>query len=286
MSAAFASQLARVARTYAELGLAVLPLHNISVAGGKCSCGKLKCSSPGKHPRTGRGLNDATADAVIIERWWRTWADANVGIATGTVSGIVVLDVDPRHGGNESLGDLQLAHGPLPKTPIVITGGSGKHIFFRHPGGHVPNSSGALASGIDVRGDGGYVVAPPSNHVSGNFYSWEPANRIDKEMFAAAPDWLLALIRKLPNEEHTGRPSSEWVELIRGPVAEGMRNDALARIAGHLLRIRALHPAIAAELVQAVNEARCNPPLGADEVQAIVESIAGRELARSRERTT
>jgi hypothetical protein len=284
MNTTSANRLLRAALAYAQRGLAVFPVYNIN-ADGKCACGKLKESSPGKHPRTEHGLKDATTDAAIIERWWRTWPGANVGIATGAVSGIVVLDIDPQHGGNEALGDLQLAHGPLPKTQIVCTGSGGKHLYFGHPGSHVPNSSGALGPGIDVRGDGGYVVAPPSNHISGKCYAWESSGRIDEVAIAAVPDWLLALILKPPNEEQAGRPPSEWVELIRGPIAEGMRNDTLARIAGLLFRIRILHPAVAGELVHCVNEARCRPPLDFNEVQQIVDSIAGRELARSREPT-
>jgi hypothetical protein len=280
MNAPLATQLACAALAYAHRGLAVIPLHSITSAAGKCSCGKLKCSSPGKHPLTEHGLRDASKDEKQITEWWTRWPAANIGIATGAVSGIVVLDIDPRHGGNESLGDLQLANGPLPKTPIVITGSGGKHLYFRHPGGHVPNSSGAIGPGIDVRGDGGYVVAPPSNHVSGNSYAWQPAHRIDESPIWSAPDWLLTLIQRSFSEEKSARPSSQWVELIRGQIPVGMRNDALARIAGHLLRIHILDPDVAGELVHAVNEARCRPPLTFDEVECIVDSIASREARR------
>jgi hypothetical protein len=283
MSAEPAStRLASAALAYARRGLAVFPLHSIG-AGGKCTCGELGCQSPGKHPRTKHGLKDASKAQEQITAWWTKWPDANIGIATGAISGISVIDIDPRHGGNESLGDLQLANGPLPKTPTVHTGGGGRHLYFAHPGGHVPNSSGALGAGLDVRGDGGYVAAPPSNHVSGKCYAWEPTRVVFEVPNAVAPDWLSALLVRAPfSGEKTARPSSEWVELIRGPIAEGARNNALARFAGHLFRIRILHPTLAAELVHTVNEARCHPPLDFNEVQAIVESIAGRELARER----
>ncbi|MGD8616372.1 MAG: bifunctional DNA primase/polymerase, partial [Gammaproteobacteria bacterium] len=95
-----------------------------------------------------------------VDAWFGAQPDANVGIVTGAVSGLLVLDVDPRHGGEESLQRLQAEHGALPPTPEVITGGGGRHLYFAHPGGSVRNRV-ALMPGIDVRGDGGLVVAPP-----------------------------------------------------------------------------------------------------------------------------
>ena len=89
---------------YAERGWHVIPVH--SVKGGGCSCGKADCPSPAKHPRTPHGLKDASLDIATIESWWSRWPDANIGIVTGAGSGIVVLDIDPRHGGDESLAQL------------------------------------------------------------------------------------------------------------------------------------------------------------------------------------
>jgi len=88
-----------------RLGWAVLPVHNM--ANGKCSCGDPSCTSPGKHPRVRHGVNDATIDPAKILGWWRTWADANIGIATGAISNIWVLDVDPRHAGDDTLFGLE-----------------------------------------------------------------------------------------------------------------------------------------------------------------------------------
>ena len=90
--------LLQAALVYAKRGLPVLPLHAPD-AGRECSCGKGKCPSPGKHPRTAHGLKDATVDLVTINSWWSTWPTANIGIATGKASGLVALDIDPRHGG-------------------------------------------------------------------------------------------------------------------------------------------------------------------------------------------
>lgn len=165
-----ASPLLAAALRYAALGWCVFPGHGIDQS-GRCSCRDSKCGHPGKHPRINAWQKSATTDKTVIENWWRRWPTANVCIATGAASGIVVLDVDPRHGGAASLEALEREHGPLPLTPTVRTGGGGFHYFFSHPGGRVLNRVNVLP-GVDVRGDGGFVVAPPSRHVSGEVYSW------------------------------------------------------------------------------------------------------------------
>jgi hypothetical protein len=97
----------------------------------------------------------------------------NIGIVTGAASGIVVIDVDA--GGEETLARLEREHGPLPPTVMARTGGGGRHIYFRHPGVPVKNDvKKRLAPGVDIRGDDGFVVAPPSLHKSGNLYEWFP----------------------------------------------------------------------------------------------------------------
>ena len=123
-----------------------------------------------------------------VQRWWRRWPDANVGIVTGVVSELVVLDVDPRHGGGESLAALEAEHGALPRTVESLTGGGGQHLYFRHPGGSVP--SGPIAPGLDLKGDGGLVVSPPSRHVSGRTYAWESGCAPGETLPADLPQWL------------------------------------------------------------------------------------------------
>ena len=153
------------ALSYAAKNWRVLPLH--TPLNGGCSCRQPACSHPGKHPRTRHGLSDASTDPATIKQWWQQWPDANIGIVTGPESGLVVLDVDPRHDGDKSLRDLERQHGPLPLTPEVLTGGGGRHFYFTYPeGATIGNSSGKLAAGLDVKGKGGYVVAPPSLHPS------------------------------------------------------------------------------------------------------------------------
>ena len=163
--------LLHAALSYARAELAVFPGHCINTD-GHCSCGRPRCSSPGKHPRIRQWHTKATVDENAILDWWRRWPSANVCIATGKVSGVVVLDIDPRHGGEDSLKALEESSGPLPVTPVTRTGGGGLHFFFQHPGRRVPNRVDILP-GIDFRGDGGFVVVPPSNHESGDLYSWK-----------------------------------------------------------------------------------------------------------------
>lgn len=158
------SEIMDAALAYAARGWRVFPIYRITQ--GACSCGKPTCSSPGKHPRIRSWQTKATTDRAQILGWWRRWSQSNIGVATGAESGIVVVDVDPRHGGNASLAKLN-----LPDTYAVSTGGGGRHLYFKHPGLEVANSAGTIALGIDIRGDGGYVVAAPSNHASGERYA-------------------------------------------------------------------------------------------------------------------
>jgi len=138
-----------------------------------------------------RALQTRQAPAAELERWFERWPDANVAIVTGRLSGLVVLDVDPRHGGAESLAAFEAEHGPLPDTLEVLTGGGGRHLYFRHPGGRVGNRVG-LRPGMDLRGDGGCVVAPPSVHPSGQSYAWRQGRGPDDRAAAPLPRGLVA----------------------------------------------------------------------------------------------
>ncbi len=124
-----------------------------------------------------------------VAAWWRL-DDTGIGIITGALSGIVVVDVDDRSGGQDSLAAYEAEHGPLPATVTARTGGGGLHLYFRHPGGRVPNAAG-ISPGIDIRGDGGYVVAPPSMHASGRRYEWLPGCCPDQMELADLPPGLL-----------------------------------------------------------------------------------------------
>lgn len=153
---------------YAKVGWRVVPVWRPD-EDGNCSCPQRdKCHTPAKHPRTKNGHDGATADEREITRW--KWAGANIGVATGAGSGILVVDIDPRNGGVESLKQLMQDLGPLPKDVMAHTGGGGWHIFLRHPGTD-QKLRGSIAPGIDIKNDG-MVVVPPSLHKSGTQYKW------------------------------------------------------------------------------------------------------------------
>ena len=156
----------------AEKGWSVIPLHDTTF--GMCSCKKKKsCGSPGKHPRQSGWTKKHTTDPDLIFRWWKQWPNANVGIVTGTPSGIVVFDFDERNGGCETLSKLEREFPELKTTFSVKTGGGGRHLYFQLPNGGVRNSAGTYAAGLDIRGDNGMVVAPGSRHHSGMTYEIE-----------------------------------------------------------------------------------------------------------------
>jgi hypothetical protein len=234
------------ALAYAATGWAVLPVAGMSA--GKCGCGK-PCESPCKHPISRHGVHDATTDPVLIREWWRRSPRANVGIATGAASGLVVVDLDLPRGGRESLRALLAAGRELPATLRSYTGGRGLHLFYAQPRGmRVPNAVGRLGgisdplTGIDLRGDGGYVVAPPSLHVSGNRYRW------DGGRIMPLPPWVLTPERAMRPQVAERRGISAGaspygstaltvqLEGVRG-LTPGRRNDGLNRAAFSLGRL-------------------------------------------------
>lgn len=244
MPSSLASGNLQSALAYAQRGWPVLPLHHIT-RGGECSCGK-ECPSPAKHPWLKHGLKNATLDGVMLQAWWKKWPNANIGIRTGSASGLVVLDIDPRHGGDESLHSLGVDTADL---PTVQTGGGGTHFYFAAPPEPITNRAN-IRPGIDLRGENGYVVAPPSNHVSGGTYQW--IGDIP-DVLPTVPEWVLALLQRpvtemtRPNVSAAATASQDvQLELLRrgkdyvtraAPVSAGGRNDAAFRLAGHLAAI-------------------------------------------------
>ncbi len=151
-----------------------------------------------KHPLTPHGLKDASIDPDTIAGWWRRWPDARVAIVTGAISGLVVLDIDvkPEASGIDTLEALGVMH---PETPTAHTPRGGVHCLFKHPGGGVPNSAGKIGPLLDVRGDGGYIVAPPG---PGRY--WDPV--LDAEMpLADMPAWMVPTA-PAPSPTRSARP--------------------------------------------------------------------------------
>jgi hypothetical protein len=244
----------RTALRLAECGLYVFP-----------------CKPRDKRPATVNGLKDATVDPSVIERWWQQEPDFNVAIATGAASRVFVVDID---GAETKLQKLEAEHGALPLSVEAITA-RGRHVYFRWPDRPVRNSAGKIAPGIDTRGEGGYVLAPPSVHPTGRRYAWSVDS---SKTLAAAPGWLLAKIAEPNGDNVSVTPPSEWRELVKG-VAEGARDCSATRLTGYLLR-RRIDAVVVLELLQSWNVTHCTPPLPAADVDRIVNSIAGKELRR------
>jgi hypothetical protein len=245
---------------YASLGWGVFPAHTIR--NYHCSCGKADCASPGKHPRTRNGLKDATTNRSTILEWWQKSPDANIAIRTGIESGLIVLDVDTKSNGFDSLDTLQNTFEKLPETLTAITGGGGNHICFSHPGIVVKNR-GNLLGGIDFRGDNGYIIAPPSLHKSDNRYSWIELNT----PLSQAPEWLIDLVNG------TGKTASEYGVSI---IPEGNRNNSLMSIAGKKWNEGISTPVLRTFLLEE-NQIKCKPPLPHDEVIKLLESVTSYE---------
>lgn len=244
-------QLLDAALGYAARGLPVFP-----------------CRPRAKKPATTHGFKDATTDANAIQAWWRDMPDAGIGMPTGAVSGLFVIDVDPRHGGPESLDQLTEQYGDLPATAESHTGDGGRHLFFRHPGEHVRCSQSEIGPGIDIKGDGGYVVLPPTIHPNGTAYTWELSSDIADVPPADCPAWLKALVCAQPPTVE-----STTTEADGNPIPSGQRNATLARLAGAMRRVGMGRAEIVAAL-HVCNTSRCRPPLPPAEVDRIGASVA------------
>jgi len=230
------------------------------------------CLPYGKRPATRRGLKDATTDLDTIRDWWRHEPLFNVAVATGAISGFFAIDIDGLDA-EAGLRKLERELGELPATVEVITA-RGRHIYFKMPNSPVPNSAGKI--GIDVRGDGGYVLAPRSIHPSGRVYTWSVDT---SSTIATAPDWLLARVVRPRAADIMLAPCSDWRALANGDVEEGQRDITVTRLCGHFLR-HFIDPFITLEILQLWNKAHCRPPLPQHDIERIVASIAGKEIHR------
>jgi hypothetical protein len=171
-------------------GWSIVPMH--TPLGGGCSCRRPDCPAVGKHPRVQWDARmRAPATREQVQAWWRRWPDANVGVVTGAVSGAVVVDVDPRNGGAASLGELCERFETLPRTAEARTGGGGRHLWFAPPAHAMPSA--ILAAGLELKGEGGIVVVPPSLHRSGRRYAWVPGRGPNDLPLALLPSFLAAL---------------------------------------------------------------------------------------------
>ncbi|GIM89353.1 bifunctional DNA primase/polymerase [Paractinoplanes toevensis] len=265
------------ALAYARHGIPVLPVHTPDPSGG-CSCDRgVRCDRPGKHPRLRHGLTDASTDPRQIEMWWSHWPEANVGLRTGIA--MDVADIDSAEGWH---GLVHLLGGSLPAGPRVRTGGGGWHLWFRPTGfGNRVH----LLPGLDWRGAGGYVVAPPSRHARGADYRW--VRRPGGDLPAGAPA-LLALIEGPLPRPADHRPithpdryaqvalAAEAERVAAAPV--GSRNDTLNRAAFALGRLVGAGLLDTGDVVRELDAAARRAGLGRAEVRRTIRSglTAGR----------
>jgi hypothetical protein len=176
-------------------------------------------------------VHGATADFPTINKWFEKSPNSNIGIATGKTSGLLVLDIDPRNGGDDTIDALVDQHGDFPDTVEALTGGGGRHLLYSYPEVGTPISGTVLDDGIDIKSDGGYIVAAPSRHVSGCSYEWELSSDPSDTEVVPPPEWL---VEQLRNPLLTAKSRAETVERldpadILAGIPVGERNDTLFR---------------------------------------------------------
>jgi hypothetical protein len=286
------------ALAFARNGHAVFPVNWPTEHKGRviCSCeselrGRPCGANAAKHPYgkiAVNGILSATIESGVVKHWFGYLApEANLGVVTDK---LIVLDVDPRHNGDESFAALEREHGAMPPTWRALTGGGGMHVLFACPDDVVLDTfiasqqGNPLGPGIDLKARKGYIVAPPSRHISGRVYAWSVDHHPSNVPLAVAPDWLLARLTartSAPGGDSTNvepLPSDVWSQLTGQPISE-YRDMAAARIAGHLFRHN-IDYRLVLGLLHAWNSAWCKPPLGYRELKGIVDRIATREAVR------
>ena len=262
---------------YASRGWLVFPIHEM-LPNGSCSC-RTRCLSPGKHPYTRWQTSEpATTDGGKITEWWTRWPDANIGVATGPRSNLLVLDVDNGRSvdigggvlmseGDHSLRVLALEYGDLPPTLAQRTGSGGTHFLFAYPEDEreYRNRTG-FAPSLDVRGDGGYILVDPSNHQSGHHYTW-----LNEGPVLPAPDEYLALFRR-------DRPSPIEPLAEGEKVGEGGRNDHLFKIGSYYRGVKQLGFDEIFGILMVKNLSDLEEPLSTAEVRRIARNAAARDV--------
>lgn len=251
------------------------------------------CPLNGKIPLTAHGCKDATTDPETLRGWWAADPTANIGIATGQQSDLLVLDIDEGEGkcGLKTYRELIGQYGCI-NSVAVQTGGGGIHIYLKYPkdGRKWGNRTNFLPS-LDIRGEAGYVVAPPSSHESGNSYQWIGKRGPDETAIADAPSWLLDLLS--PKSTSKSAPpidfrtpdtrlqrAAAYIAKCPGAI-EGQGGDTQTfNLAGHLLAF-GLNEAEVFDLMQAEWNSRCSPPWASDDLRKKISSAAVNGTARA-----
>lgn len=229
---------------YARQGFSVIPLHGINNE-GKCTCGRPNCASAGKHPiaSSWKRLQTQALTEVELRAVYGRYPRANVGIVTGSISGVVVLDIDGLQGIASTVG--LFGGDEVISGPAVKTGGGGYHLYYLCGEEALPNFARKLP-GLDFRGEGGYVVAPPSRHHSRNYYEWVEGCALDEREVPSIAEPVLGLFQ---------RPAADVADVARPP---GQRDFALAEVSG-------ASPAYGRAALQAECQNLARAPIGAQE---------------------
>jgi len=251
------SEFLEAALEYASMGLSVLPLR-----------------PKAKEPATRHGLKDASTDAKVIEKWWTENPNYNVGIACGVASGgLVVLDfdVDEGYDSREWLAEYESANGKLPETATVVTGREGTHLYYRCDDEIRPSVNGDIH--VDVRGDGSYVMAPPSVHPNGNTVFWD----LGLEYLADADEDVITLIKAVQPARHERKPVKPK-DIKEG---EG-RNNMLYKV-GCSMQGRGDDDELIEAYLESVNKLKCHPPVSERELGKIIASVLSKPKGNSEE---
>ncbi len=259
------SRIGRAALRYSELGYNIFP-----------------CLPKSKRPATQNGFKDATRDSEQISSWWRHNPRYNLGLPTGSINRVLVVDFDFKDGirADDAMFEFEREFGKLPETPYQMTGNYGLQFFFEE---REPIATAIrVRTNTDIKGEGGYVIVPPSTHPNGTLYAWDEMHKLGDIELASLPKSLkdiLATHRSSP----TSKSAGHWGDLISHPVCEGSRHSTLLRILGHLLGKR-VDSRIAEIAIHAINRSVCHPPLPDGEVNNIFRNLGLRE-ANKRDRS-
>lgn len=268
------------ALTYASQGWQVLPLNWPTATGCSCLRGD-SCASPGKHPWRRWRESGGITDPGLIRWCWRKQPDSGVAILTGAErSGLFVVDIDPGHGGGDTLNRLEHEHGQLPDTLTAVTGSGGQHLVYNHPGVRARQTAGTIGAGIDTRSDGGLIVAAPSLHRSGRRYTWANWGTPPADV----PDWLLDLVQpKTPPPQPTRLPAATTARGARYAeaalerasdevrrAAPGQRNQTLNRAAWSIGRLVGAGLISADRVGHALAQAATDAGLGVTETEGTI----------------